>query len=91
MPSPLWNAASEGNIGVLLALLHNASPADVEIKGMSLCLVSALSRVFLKFHFLIDHSGATPLQEAVKNGHLDVVKALLDKGSHSILDRVACH
>lgn len=38
----------------------------------------------------IDHTGATPLQEAVKNGHLDVVKALLDKGSHSILDRVAC-
>ena len=57
---------------------------------MSPLLVSALSRVFFKFHSLIDHTGATPLQEAVKNGHLDVVKALLDKGSHSILDRVAC-
>jgi len=90
MVSPLWNAASEGNIDTLLALLHNASPADIEIKGMSLFLVSALSRVFLNFHFLIDHTGATPLQEAVKNGHLDVVKALLDKGSHSILDRAAC-
>lgn len=42
------------------------------------------------FHFRTDHTGATPLQEAVKNGHLHVVKALLDKGSHSILDRVAC-
>lgn len=90
MASPLWNAASEGNIDTLLALLHNTSPADIEIKGMSLSLLSALSRVFFKFPFLIDHTGATPLQEAVKNGHLDVVKALLDKGSHSILDRAAC-
>lgn len=46
--------------------------------------------VFLNFHFLIDHTGATPLQEAVRNGHLHAVKALLDKGSHSILDRIAC-
>ncbi|KAI9570401.1 hypothetical protein HD554DRAFT_2086024 [Boletus coccyginus] len=60
MASPLWNAASEGNIDTLLALLHNTSPADIEIK---------------------DHTGATPLQEAVRNGHLDVVKALLDKGA----------
>ncbi|KAG6381009.1 hypothetical protein JVT61DRAFT_5404 [Boletus reticuloceps] len=60
MVSPLWTAASEGNIESLLAALHNASPADIEIK---------------------DHTGATPLQEAVKNGHADVVKALLDKGA----------
>ncbi|KAG9314196.1 hypothetical protein JVU11DRAFT_4982 [Chiua virens] len=61
MVSPLWNAASEGNVDVLLALLHNASLADIEIR---------------------DHTGATPLQEAVRNGHLDVVKALLDKGAN---------
>ena len=90
MVSPLWNAASEGNVESVRALLHNASPADIEIKGTSPRLVSASSRVFFYFRFLIDHTGATPLQEAVKNGHLDVAKALLDKGSHSILDRVAC-
>ncbi|KAF9229070.1 hypothetical protein BS17DRAFT_798713 [Gyrodon lividus] len=60
MVSPLWNACSEGNIQIVLPLLHNASPADIEIR---------------------DHTGATPLQEAVKNGHVDVVKALLDKGA----------
>ncbi|KAF8560184.1 hypothetical protein OG21DRAFT_1480019 [Imleria badia] len=60
MVSPLWNAASEGHFESLLAVLHNASPADIEIK---------------------DHTGTTPLQEAVRNGHLDVVRALLDKGA----------
>lgn len=28
-----------------------------------------------------DHSGSTPLIEAVKNGHVDVVKVLLDRGA----------
>ena len=35
MVSPLWNAASDGNFDVLLALLQNASPADIEIRGVS--------------------------------------------------------
>ena len=30
-----------------------------------------------------DQNGMTPLIEAVKNGHYDVVKTLLDKGMHS--------
>ena len=46
MVSPLWNAASEGNIDILLGLLHNTSPADIEIKGISLPLIPAISRVF---------------------------------------------
>lgn len=55
--------------------------------------MSPVIRVFFfmsTFLIPVDHTGTTPLQEAVKNGHLDVVKALLDKGLHSILDRVAC-
>ncbi|KIJ21945.1 hypothetical protein PAXINDRAFT_159931 [Paxillus involutus ATCC 200175] len=60
MVSPLWNACSEGNIQVVLSLLNDASPPDIEIR---------------------DHTGASPLQEAVKNGHVDVVKALLAKGA----------
>jgi len=28
----------------------------------------------------LDHTGITPLIEAVRNGHLEVVRALLDKG-----------
>ena len=35
MVSPLWNAASEGNMDILLDLLPNASLADIEIKGLS--------------------------------------------------------
>ncbi|KAF8202989.1 hypothetical protein BJ912DRAFT_1101885 [Pholiota molesta] len=30
---------------------------------------------------LKDHTGATPLIEAVRNGHVDIVRALLDKGA----------
>lgn len=33
------------------------------------------------FVFSTDHTGVTPLIEAIKNGHVEVVKALLDKGS----------
>ncbi|PIL31708.1 transporter [Ganoderma sinense ZZ0214-1] len=60
MVSPLWKAASDGNLESLSQLLREASPVDVEVK---------------------DFTGVTPLIEAVKNGHVEVVRILLDKGA----------
>lgn len=37
--------------------------------------------LFILTYIALDHTGATPLIEAVKNNHVDVVKVLLDRGS----------
>ncbi|TFK92804.1 hypothetical protein K466DRAFT_594949 [Polyporus arcularius HHB13444] len=60
MVSPLWKACSEGNLEIIVELLKETSPVDIEVK---------------------DHTGVTPLIEAVKNGHVEVVRILLDKGA----------
>ncbi|KAJ6575361.1 hypothetical protein B0H19DRAFT_638880 [Mycena capillaripes] len=44
--------------------------------------ISSISTFFLLFFSPSpDHTGVTPLIEAVKNGHAEVVRALLDKGA----------
>ncbi|KAK7463903.1 hypothetical protein VKT23_005838 [Stygiomarasmius scandens] len=60
MVSPLFDAAEQGRIDLLNALLNDASPQDIHVK---------------------DQNGATPLMQAVKNNHVQAVKALLDKGA----------
>lgn len=46
-----------------------------------LCAVFRPSSLFVDTFRLPDQDGVTPLIEAVKNGHVEVVKALLDKGT----------
>ncbi|KAI6047806.1 hypothetical protein EDC04DRAFT_2863981 [Pisolithus marmoratus] len=38
-----------------------------------------------------DHTGATPLLEAVRRGHVDVVRALLARGNHPIFSIHVCN
>lgn len=90
MVSPLWNASSEGDADQVQLLLSEASPIDIEIKGrlhelfmndshliiFCVCFSTSLSTLFVT-----DGSGATPLVQAVKNGHAEVVRALLDAGT----------
>ena len=37
--------------------------------------------LLLTYHMALDHAGVTPLIEAVRNNHVDIVKVLLDRGS----------
>ncbi|THH18547.1 hypothetical protein EW146_g2451 [Bondarzewia mesenterica] len=87
MVSELWKASSEGDLAKVNELLAQAAPADVEINGQF-----SLDRHFFQRgnHVALpsladtslhqDQDGVTPLIEAVKNSHYDVVKALLDRG-----------
>jgi hypothetical protein len=34
MVSSLWTACSEGNLETVLGILNDASPVDIEIRGM---------------------------------------------------------
>jgi len=43
---------------------------------------STFHSLIFYIYFISDHTGVTPLIEAVKNGHLEVVRALLDKGEN---------
>lgn len=95
MVSALWKAASEGDLQAVNEFLEHASALDIELKGM--CLYLSISQVSLHlllsniFHAIVpacirlDHTGVTPLIEAIKNGHVDVVRALLGKGNHIFL------
>ena len=49
------------------------------------------SIIYLPLYPHIDDSGATPLVQAVKNGHVHVVRALLDAGMLSTLPLSLCH
>ncbi|KAF8913057.1 hypothetical protein CPB84DRAFT_1760251 [Gymnopilus junonius] len=63
MVSPLWKAASDGDVQKVLELLNEPSAVDIEIK---------------------DHAGVTPLIEAVRNGRVEVVRVLLEKGANPL-------
>lgn len=85
MVSVLWKACSEGDLENVHESLKEASAIDIEIKGMvpSYSVIahnSVLALVLFTNFSYSDHTGVTPLIEAVKNGHLDVVRVLLDKG-----------
>jgi ankyrin repeat protein len=83
MVSPLWKACSAGDLQNVIELLKEASSIDIEIKGHF-----AFLRKFnlkLNIHLYPDHTGSTPLIEAIRNGHIEVVRALLDKGLCGLL------
>lgn len=89
MVSPLWKACSDGNLDHVAEMLKEATSVDIEIKGefppfdpLKLC-ARIKSRFCLSLtRFVTDHTGVTPLIEAVKNGHIEVVRALLDQGMY---------
>jgi len=93
MVSDLIQACSDGDLNKVNQLLAQASPLDIEEKGASLFLfffaphishhiIHPLLRASPPFLliFSTDQDGMTPLIAAVKNGHRDVVKALLGHG-----------
>jgi ankyrin repeat protein len=79
MVSTIWKVASEGDLEKVKELLNEPSSIDIEIKGkpnrFSLFPGSNPTRAPPS-----DHTGATPLIQAVRNGHRDVVKELLQTG-----------
>ena len=84
MVSPLWIASSEGRLEEVQDLLRTASNADVNVKGMCGSLVA----LPLFAELCIDQNGITPLIEAVKNGHVEVVHALLAHGTNVLCSKV---
>lgn len=76
----LCKACSDGDLQKVLELL-NDSAVDVELKGQDLLTSSNLSNKSLSYTIPLDPMGVTPLIEAVKNNHIDIVKLLLDRGS----------
>jgi ankyrin repeat protein len=94
MVSDLSQACSEGDLNKVNQLLAQASPLDIEEKGLPLfhnffvphpshhtlhpsLRASPLSLLVSSK----DQDSVTPLIAAVKNGHRDVVKALLSHGA----------
>ncbi|KAG6875955.1 hypothetical protein C0993_006585, partial [Termitomyces sp. T159_Od127] len=75
MASALSTACSSGDADAVRALLDAAAPADLEAKGLCPCAPAAAHSP------PADQFGVTPLIEAVRNGHADIVQALLDKGA----------
>ena len=100
MLSDLIQASSDGDLIKLTQILAQASSLDIEQKGASfsphiplLCPISPphptihpFLRALLSYLPIApkDQDGVTPLIAAVKNGHRDVVKALLDHGTPHI-------
>ena len=98
MVSDLSLACLGGDLNKVNQLLPQASPLDIEEKGASpflffflqtsfsscspSCLTCVLSPSSCPSK---DQDGVTPLIAAVKNGHHDVVKALLGHGVPHIL------
>jgi ankyrin repeat protein len=95
MVSALWKACAEGDLEKVHQLLKDASTLDIEIRGKytrssvkpyllsgdPFNILQFTTQLIIHSFFLVDHTGVTPLIEAIKNGHVEVVKALLDKGS----------
>lgn len=89
MVSLLWDACSDGRLDDVHNLLTDASLPEIEVKGRFLftaCssfLPGFLCCVMLTLYYSSrpDASGITPLIRAIQQGHVDVVRALLDKGS----------
>ncbi|KAG6911593.1 hypothetical protein DXG01_011896 [Tephrocybe rancida] len=78
MVSALWNACSAGDVDAVRDILNDANPVDIELKGSFKSSQAPQTNPHL---MPIDHFGVTPLIEAVRNAHIDVVRALLDKGA----------
>jgi len=89
MVSALWKACADGDLQRTNELLAEATALDVELKGPILPF-SALHTTHITYP--PDHTGVTALIEAVRNGHVDVVRALLEKGQSIVVvvSAIAC-
>ena len=76
MVSTLWKACQDGDDTLVDELLNDSTSIDIEIKG-NVCPPS----IAPSHRFSADHTGVTPLIQAVKGGHVNIVKALLAKGA----------
>ena len=94
MVSDLSQACSQGDLNKVNQLFAQPSPLDIEEKGLPLFHIFFVPHPshhtlhpFLRASllslliFFKDQDGVTPLIAAVKNGHRDVVKALLSHGA----------
>lgn len=94
LSADLFHACSDGDLNKVNQLLPQASPLDIEEKGASPFLFFLPLHISHRTlhpvqhaspHLLLvppkDQDGVTPLIAAVKNGHHDVVKALLGHGA----------
>lgn len=87
MASSLMLAAAEGNLQKVQDLLNEATVADIEFKGMfnrrpdlRRAQQASVNTTDAANFRPLDQNGVTALIEAVRNGHVDVVRTLLDKG-----------
>ena len=89
----LFQACSDGDLNKVNQLLAQPSPLDIEEKGAPPFLIFLPSHISHRTLHPVQHAspllllvppkdqdGVTPLIAAVKNGHHDVVKALLAHG-----------
>ncbi len=94
MVADLFQACFDGDLNRVNHLLTQASPLDIEEKGLPLFYIFFVPypshhtpHPVLRASLLSllvsskDQDGVTPLIAAVKNGHRDVVKALLGHGA----------
>ena len=90
MVSPLWFACSGGDVNTVHGLLkEGSSNIDIEVRGelsfdltsLCHCLQCIITTVCPDLINYADHAGVTPLIEAIKNGHVEVVRLLLDFGN----------
>ncbi|KAG8887199.1 hypothetical protein FRB98_000361 [Tulasnella sp. 332] len=91
MVSALWKAAGDGDVSRVQEMLKEATNVDIELKGASSgrfiafvsrsVLIAAHSKISGSTAMPIHHTGVTPLIQAVRNGHGDIVKELLAHGA----------
>ena len=91
MVSALLHACSSGDLPQIQLLLQDLPQVDLEAKGSSptcrfaaplltVCLTATLFPVCATIA-CADDAGVTPLAHAIRNGHVEIVRVLLDAGA----------
>ncbi|KAG8906544.1 hypothetical protein FRB99_006658 [Tulasnella sp. 403] len=80
MVSPLWKATLDGDLNRVKDILKDASRVEIEVKGALTFRLQNFAP-FLLTYSPPDHTGVTPLIQAVRNGHVEIVRELLAHGA----------